>query len=55
MDAMLGEWQRQRICEGYDRHMQIVMEERAYYWDAKRLTNERPDESICIDCRWHGP
>ena len=28
--------------------MQIVIEERRHYWDAKRLAIEKPDDILCI-------
>ena len=40
--------EKQRIRESYERHMQIVIEERRHYWDAKRLAIEKPDNILCI-------
>ena len=39
---------KQRIQETYKRHMQIVIEERRHYWDAKRIAIEKPDDMLCM-------
>ena len=45
---MPTEWQKQRIRECYERHMQIMIEERWHYWDTKCLAIEKPDDILCI-------
>ena len=52
LDTIPAKWQKQRIRESYEQHMQIVIEEQRHYWNAKRLAIEKPDNILCIivDC-----
>ena len=48
LDAMPTKWQKKRIRETYERHMQIVIEEIRHYWDAKRIAIEKSDNMLCM-------